>query len=343
MADNNFFSANGAVFGPETKFALGATEQPFTDSSVANNLGQFLRQPSSSLLPSSMTEAYGIGADSLSYATGGILPVGNSLLGGGPAAGQWKFIVSPDEISWSTSSNPQRVDMFGTNSPPVMGGAKGMRDLSLGGAIVEGFTRSKQIEDKISQLEALMNYELSGGNPFVNVPVYHVLANNKIYGDGLGSSDGGFFVIKEVSVKESIRDFTGRATRAVVDVSLMQVPAYQVESGIDQATKSVTGATSLLQKTSEQYEANAKTTNELLKQEEAAKSARTSTTPGSSRTTTAVRGAPQMTYIADRNNKRYGQYKVSGGAINGVKATPAYFTSKDQAAQEKSRRTPTQP
>jgi hypothetical protein len=41
-----------------------------------------------------------------------------------------------------------------------------------------------------------------------------------------------------------MRDFSGNTTRAYVDVKLKQVPAYQVNTGRDQASKVTTGAKS---------------------------------------------------------------------------------------------------
>jgi hypothetical protein len=116
-----------------------------------------------------------------------------------------------------------------------------MRDLTLGNSLVEGFVRRKQVEDKVAQLEALMNYGLNTSDGFVSVPVYQVWANKKQYGGAQG-----YFIIKDVRVKETMRDTTGNSTRAFVDISLMQVPAYQVNTGRDQASAVTAGATSIL-------------------------------------------------------------------------------------------------
>jgi hypothetical protein len=88
------------------------------------------------------------------------------------------------------------------------------------------------LEGKIAALESLMNYGLNSSEGFVSVPVYQVWANNKSYG---GSN--AYYIIKDVKVKEAMRDLQGNATRAYVDISLMQVPAYQVNSGRDQASE----------------------------------------------------------------------------------------------------------
>jgi hypothetical protein len=110
---------------------------------------------------------------------------------------------------------------------------------------VEGFVRGVTIEGKVSALESLMKYGMNPSDGFVSVPVYQVWANNKSYG---GSE--AYYIIKDVKVKEAMRDLRGNATRAYVDISLMQVPAYQVNSGRDQASKVTAGAEAALIKAS---------------------------------------------------------------------------------------------
>jgi hypothetical protein len=114
-----------------------------------------------------------------------------------------------------------------------------MRDLSLGNALVEGFVRGVTVEGKISALEKLLNYNLNASDGFVSVPVYQVWANNKSYG---GSE--AYYIIKDVKIKETMRDLKGDATRAYVDISFMQVPSYQVGSGRDLASAKTAAARS---------------------------------------------------------------------------------------------------
>jgi hypothetical protein len=148
----------------------------------------------------------------------------------------WTFITAPADVSWTTNNAATRVDMFGTNNPPVVSGTKGMRDLRLGNALVEGFGRNVSVQGKISALENLLNYKLNPTAGFVNVPVYQVKVSDKVYGDQ------GYFVFKSVTVKETMRDLRGDSTRAYVDIEMMQVPAFQVSSGVDQASSAITGA-----------------------------------------------------------------------------------------------------
>ena len=161
---------------------------------------------------------------------------------GESSAPSWTFITAPEDVSWDIANQANRVDIFGTNNPPVVSGSRGMRDLTLGNALIEGFVRRKQVEDKVKQLEALMNYGLNTSDGFVSVPVYQIWANKKSY----GSVQGGYFIIKDIRLKETMRDIQGNSTRVYADISLMQVPAYQVNTGRDQANATTSGVKSPL-------------------------------------------------------------------------------------------------
>lgn len=157
----------------------------------------------------------------------------------------WKFICAPSQVSWDSSMDLSRLQIYGTNKAPVIPGAKGMRELTLSDAVVEGFNRGKNVEAKILLLEKLMNISISQKTQgskkvgLIDYPVYRVYAQNKIY--GLEEGKEGYFMIKSVKVKETLRDLTGRTTRATVDISFIQVPSYQVESGRDAGSAAISG------------------------------------------------------------------------------------------------------
>lgn len=152
-----------------------------------------------------------------------------------PSAG-WTFITAPEDISWDIANQANRVDIFGTNNPPLIAGSRGMRDITLSNSLVEGFLRNVTVESKVASLEDLMNYRLNDTDGFVSIPVYQLWANKKSYG-----GPEAYYIIKDVKVRETMRDIKGDATRAYVDISLMQVPAYQVNTGRDQASTVTAG------------------------------------------------------------------------------------------------------
>jgi hypothetical protein len=215
----------------------------------------------SSALPNSFKESAFVGATPLkNFDFGATIPsqftgetgidsagqfnsVADALSGTGALStgGGWTFITAPEDVSWDVANQATRVDIFGTNNPPVVAGSRGMRDLTLSNSLVEGFQRNKSVEAKVASLEALMNYGLNTSDGFVSVPVYQVWANSKSYG-----GPEAYYIIKDIKVKETMRDIQGQSTRAYVDISLMQVPAYQVNSGRDQAREVTTGAGTIL-------------------------------------------------------------------------------------------------
>jgi len=179
------------------------------------------------------------------------------------AAGEqagWTFICAPEDISWNIANASNRVEIFGTNNPPVTAGTKGMRDLSLNNSLVEGFVRKVTVEAKIASLEKLLLYSLNSSDGFVSVPVYEIWANSKSYGGSSGSA--GYFIFKDIRVNEKLRDLKGNTTRATVDVSFTQVPAYQVNTGRDSASKTTGGGNSKLAQSQTQAAQNAQVANQ---------------------------------------------------------------------------------
>jgi hypothetical protein len=101
---------------------------------------------------------------------------------------------------------------------------------------MEGFTLGRSVQPHIDKLEQLMDVSINTDQGFVNVPVYNVFA-----GPSGGGKNYGYFVIEQVEIEEQMRDLKGNATRAMVGVSLKQVPKYQVGTGADQAGASTGG------------------------------------------------------------------------------------------------------
>jgi hypothetical protein len=228
----------GLSFGQDASSYFGELSPSFRESlsndiKGAGNIGDsfFQKLQTNQELPFMTEEIWGID-ENLS------LPglEGLGALGSQPA---WTFITAPEDVSWSVANNAQRIDIFGTNNPPVVAGSRGMRDLTLNNSLVEGFVRNVQVEGKVAALENLLNYSLNASDGFVSVPVYQVWANSKSYG-----GPEAYYIIKDINVKEAMRDLKGNATRAYVDISLMQVPFFQVNSGRDQASAVTAGAKS---------------------------------------------------------------------------------------------------
>jgi len=137
---------------------------------------------------------------------------------------EWYFVTAPQEVSWSKDSVTKEIDTYGTNNPYFNYGTTKLRKLSLSNAMIEGFSDSKQVENNVVSLEACMRMIIDEGTGYASPYCWKVYAGDKSYGT---------FLITSVNVREEMRDMSGKATRAIVDVELQEVPPYQVASGTD--------------------------------------------------------------------------------------------------------------
>ena len=142
------------------------------------------------------------------------------------------FITFPQNVSWSKDSVNSEVATYGSNAPYLTYGTTKLRNLSLGSCLFEGFSDGKAIEGNIRELESAMQMvitEFGSASPYC----WNAYAGGKWYGT---------YIIQSVNVQEQMRDMSGNATRANVDIKLQEVPAYQVNSGIDVTAQAIQGA-----------------------------------------------------------------------------------------------------
>ena len=149
-----------------------------------------------------------------------------------PIPDEWYFITAPQSVSWDKSSKTKTVDTYGTNSPYLNYGSTQLRKLSLSDAMLEGFSDGKEVEGNITSLEACMKMIIDAGSGYTAPYCWKVFAADKCYGT---------YIITDVGVQEDMRDTTGKATRAHVDIQLQQVSEHQVNSGTDITSTAMTG------------------------------------------------------------------------------------------------------
>ena len=145
---------------------------------------------------------------------------------------EWYFITAPQSVNWNKNGRSNTIEPYGTNNPYLSYGTTGLRELSLGDSMVEGFSDGKVVEDNILNLEACMRMVLNSEDGYAAPYCWDVYAGGKKYGT---------YVIQSVSVNEEIRDTDGRAARAKVDLQLQEVAPYQISSGIDITAEAISG------------------------------------------------------------------------------------------------------
>ena len=146
---------------------------------------------------------------------------------------EWYFILPPQDVSWSKQSRTNKIEPYGTNNPYLSYGTTGLRELTLGNSMVEGFSDGKSVEGNLINLEACMRMVLNSEDGFAAPYCWEIYAGGKTYGT---------FVITSVNVKEEIRDAAGQASRANVDIQFQEVAPYQVSSGIDITAEAISGS-----------------------------------------------------------------------------------------------------
>ena len=146
---------------------------------------------------------------------------------------EWYFITPPQDVSWSKQSRTNKIEPYGTNNPYLSYGTTGLRELTLGNSMVEGFSDGKSVEGNVINLEACMRMVLNSEDGFAAPYCWEIYAGGKTYGT---------FVITSVNVKEEIRDSAGQASRANVDIQFQEVAPYQVSSGIDITAEAISGS-----------------------------------------------------------------------------------------------------
>ena len=149
------------------------------------------------------------------------------------APSEWYFITPPQSVNWSKGSKMNVIEPYGTNNPYVNYGTTKLRQLSLGNAMLEGFSDGDRVvEGNVRELENCMLMNLDSGSGYAAPYVWYVYAGNKSYGT---------YVITDVKVDESIRNEGGLASRANVDVSFQEVAPFQISSGIDITAEAISG------------------------------------------------------------------------------------------------------
>lgn len=145
---------------------------------------------------------------------------------------EWYFITPPQNVSIQKDSNVTEIDTYGTNNPYLQYGTTKLRKLTLGDALVEGFSDGKSVEGNVRALEQCMHMVIDNEIGYVAPYCWEVYAGNKSYGT---------YIITSVSVDETMRDNSGAAVRARVDVQFTEVSPYQVATGEDITSDAIQG------------------------------------------------------------------------------------------------------
>lgn len=174
----------------------------------------------------------------------------------------WIFVIAPQNISWEKDSEHKVVNTYGSNNPYVIHSTTGMRKMKLSDVLVEGFSAGKEVESHLQKLEKMMEMVMNTEKGYVSPYCWSLRAGDKSYG---------MFIILEIKVKEEMRNAKGRADRARVDITLQQVPEFQINDGRDLATKADLASGTSLQSDAEKKKSSSTSAAKKSKKEKAGK------------------------------------------------------------------------
>lgn len=145
---------------------------------------------------------------------------------------EWYFITPPQSVSWAKEGEATEISTYGSNSPYLQYATTSLRKLTLSDALIEGFSDAKAVEDNVRALENCMRMMIDEGTGYASPFCWTAYAAGKSYGT---------YLITSVNVTEKMRDMGGKATRAKVDIEMIEVPSYQVSTGTDITAQVIQG------------------------------------------------------------------------------------------------------
>lgn len=141
----------------------------------------------------------------------------------------WRFQYAP-QISYTRSSTFQEDKSWGTNVQPSHFNNTSGKSIQISGAILEGMTIGSTITGAVTALETLMSVVNPDNQLQVAPYAYRLIIGSRTLKEPISDKHSPF-IIESISVKEEMYDNAGELLMAKIDMSLKEVPYYQINDG----------------------------------------------------------------------------------------------------------------
>lgn len=141
----------------------------------------------------------------------------------------WRFQYAP-QISYTRSSTFQEDKSWGTNVQPSHFNNTSGKSIQISGAILEGMTIGNTITGAVTALETLMSVVNPDNQLQVAPYAYRLIIGSRTLKEPISDKHSPF-IIESISVKEEMYDNSGELLMAKIDMSLKEVPYYQINDG----------------------------------------------------------------------------------------------------------------
>lgn len=142
----------------------------------------------------------------------------------------WKFQVAPQGINIRKSSDNSAEENWASNERTIVYGGTTMRTIDLSEVLIEGFSTRSDIEGKVNSLMALLDPVQF--KKHIAPMVFELVAKPE-KGVSAESRSYGYYIITELNLEETLRTKTGKPLRVMAEMSLQEVPRYQIHDGRD--------------------------------------------------------------------------------------------------------------
>lgn len=143
---------------------------------------------------------------------------------------EFRFQYWPAGVSFQRSSTLQADNSWGTNIQSAHFSFSTGQKREFSGIIMEGVTIGAHIEGAVRALEMLMSVNYNAEEPLTAPYCYKLIFGDRTETDPIWNKHRAY-VITSLSVKEQFYDSEGNRTLVEVDLSLQEVPYYQVNDG----------------------------------------------------------------------------------------------------------------
>ena len=141
----------------------------------------------------------------------------------------WRFQYAP-QISWTRSATFQEDKSWGSNVQPAHYNNTSGKRVNVQGAILEGMTIGKTVTGAVTALEVLMSVANPDNELQVAPYAYRFIIGGRTLTEPISGRHAPF-VIEQLTVKEEMYDTQGEMISVKVDLTLREIPYYQINDG----------------------------------------------------------------------------------------------------------------
>jgi hypothetical protein len=141
----------------------------------------------------------------------------------------WRFQYAP-KITYNRSATFQEDKTWGTNVQPTHFNNTSGKKVSIQNAILEGMTIGRTVTGAVQALETLMSVVNPDNEEQVAPYAYRLIVGKRTFTEPISQRHSPF-IIEQVTVREELYDTDGEVLMYKVDISLREVPYYQINDG----------------------------------------------------------------------------------------------------------------